>query len=261
MQMKVGIVILLLSLVTGLTAGADQTIKDVQQALKDQGFYFGQVTGETNADTTAAIRRYQIRNGLEVTGELNEETLRSIKSSSSTAPSPSVPAQAVVPSQPYTAPSASSPNRSESRDRSDQSPESDSETPVPAQPFVTRPSEPEQLPPERGEMAAPPENGLFAGTPYAGAPIEVQRRVIIDAQRMLAQRGLYRSEIDGIYGPALEFSLRAYQSRIGLPVTGKFDLETLAALRLLPGAHTPGFAPGPGRFPPGPPVRGEWVRP
>jgi peptidoglycan hydrolase-like protein with peptidoglycan-binding domain len=76
----------------------------------------------------------------------------------------------------------------------------------------------------------------------------------------LARRGLYRGQLDGIYGPNLEFSLRAYQSRIGLPVTGQLDLETLAAMELLPGAHTPVFAPR-RRVLPEPPVRGEWVRP
>jgi len=53
------------------------TIRSLQQTLKDQGFYYGTVTGDKSAETTAAIRRYQIRNGLQVTGELNEETLRS----------------------------------------------------------------------------------------------------------------------------------------------------------------------------------------
>jgi len=40
---------------------ADQTIQSVQQALTEQGFYYGNVTGEKSAETTAAIRRYQIR--------------------------------------------------------------------------------------------------------------------------------------------------------------------------------------------------------
>ena len=57
---------------------ADQITAAVQQALKEQGFYYGDVTGEKTADTTAAIRRYQIRNGLQVTGEIDAETLRSL---------------------------------------------------------------------------------------------------------------------------------------------------------------------------------------
>src|SRR6266699_3528016 len=76
---------------------ADQLVEHVQQALKDQGFYYGQITGETNTNLTAAIRRYQIRNGLQVSGELNSETLKSLGVSSSasgrlaakTTPSPS----------------------------------------------------------------------------------------------------------------------------------------------------------------------------
>ena len=54
---------------------ADQLVESVQQALKDEGFYYGEVNGEMNANLTAAIRRYQIRNGLQVSGELNDETL------------------------------------------------------------------------------------------------------------------------------------------------------------------------------------------
>src|ERR687887_2107270 len=57
---------------------ADQLVESVQQALKDEGFYYGEVNGDINANLTAAIRRYQIRNGLQVTGELNDETLRSL---------------------------------------------------------------------------------------------------------------------------------------------------------------------------------------
>src|SRR6201988_3889459 len=61
---------------------ADQAIRSLQQTLKDHGFYYGSVTGEKSTETSAAIRRYQIRNGLQVTGELNEETSRSLNSSS-----------------------------------------------------------------------------------------------------------------------------------------------------------------------------------
>ncbi|HEV3410068.1 MAG TPA: peptidoglycan-binding domain-containing protein, partial [Chthoniobacterales bacterium] len=42
-------------------AQSDPVIASVQEKLKDQGFYYGEVTGRKDADTTAAIRRYQIR--------------------------------------------------------------------------------------------------------------------------------------------------------------------------------------------------------
>src|SRR5438128_2621095 len=67
---------------------ADQTTQSVQQALKEQGFYYGNVTGDKSAETTAAIRRYQIRNGLQVTGEIDPETLRSLNVNSKSVSSP-----------------------------------------------------------------------------------------------------------------------------------------------------------------------------
>src|SRR5947207_11409217 len=71
------------------SARADQTVRSAQQALKDQGFYYGNVTGEKSAETTAAVRRYQIRNGLQVTGEINPETLGSLNlASNSTSSAP-----------------------------------------------------------------------------------------------------------------------------------------------------------------------------
>jgi peptidoglycan hydrolase-like protein with peptidoglycan-binding domain len=107
----------------------------------------------------------------------------------------------------------------------------------------------------------PSGHGMFAGTPYETAPIQIQRRIITDAQRILARRGLFKDAVDGAYGPSMEFSLRAYQSRVGLPTTGRLDLETLAALQLLPGAHAPVFTPRRAIGPADAPVRGEWVRP
>ena len=75
---KSGLIFLVLLLTGAGLVRADQTIVEVQQALKEQGFYYGDVTGTKTADTTAAIRRYQIRNGLQITGEIDAETLRSL---------------------------------------------------------------------------------------------------------------------------------------------------------------------------------------
>src|SRR6266699_3436686 len=101
---------------------ADETIQSVQQALTDQGFYYGNVTGEKSAETTAAVRRYQIRNGLQVTGELNSETLRSLNVSSNSASS-----RPVTPTNRVTPPTASRRNDG-SHAASDSSPRSFSES-------------------------------------------------------------------------------------------------------------------------------------
>jgi peptidoglycan hydrolase-like protein with peptidoglycan-binding domain len=222
---------------------ADQLVESVQQALKDEGFYYGEVNGDMNANLTAAIRRYQIRNGLQVNGELNDETLRSlgIKSSGSSRPTTRAASATPAPSEP---------------------PSDETETPSPAppvQPFNNG-SQGQQVFPSTPTGPASSPATVFADTPFAVAPPGVQRNVIVSAQITLARYGLYREQIDGIYGPAMELSLRAYQAQTRLPVTGRLDLETLAALRLLPGLRQQFYNPYRQRMrpPPGPPIRGQW---
>lgn len=250
--MRILIAILLLGSVASLRA--DDAVAKAQQTLKDQGFYYGEVTGEKNTDTSAAIRRYQIRNGLQVTGELNDETLQSLRSSSAAASAK--PAATPMP--------APSPMENDTSDLRQEAPH-DAVTPfsAPSQPDAAAPPNQPRPPSPNTGRVVPSGGGLFAGTPYETAPPEVQRKVVADAQKTLGRRGLYRGAVDGYYGADLEFSLRAYQSRVGLPTTGRLDLETLAALELLPGARVPILTPRRGFPPPGvePPVRGEWIRP
>jgi peptidoglycan hydrolase-like protein with peptidoglycan-binding domain len=242
MKAKIAALILFGSLTL---ARADQMIESVQQALKDQGFYYGEITGQMSSDLTAAIRRYQIRSGLQVNGQLNGETLQSLGINSSSAGRP-----AAKPASPN--PALPKPG--------EQSPiESANVTPPPVQPFANAPQDQQVYP--SNPVAPPASAGVLARTPFETAPPEMQRNVIVSAQIALARRGLYHEEVNGIYGPAMEFSLRAYQARTRLPVTGRLDLQTLAALHLLPRPREPFYDPSRRRWrpPPGPPVRGEWV--
>src|SRR5258705_6256671 len=228
-----------------MLARADQMIESVQQALKDQGFYYGEITGEANANLKAAIRRYQIRNGIQVNGELNSETLHSLGLDSS------------GPARPAAKTTSPSPGLPDLRDQA--SGEATGGTPPAVQPFGNAPQD-RQIYPSNPVMPGTPRGGVFAGTPYEAAPPDVQHNVVVSAQIALARRGLYRGEIDGVYGSGMELSLRAYQARTRLPVTGRLDLETLAALRLLPGPRQQFYNPYHHRMrpPPGPPIRGQW---
>lgn len=249
---------------TILIAQADQSIESAQQILKDQGFYYGELNGQKDTDTVAALRRYQIRNGLSVTGELDPATQQSLGMNAAASARPAA--------KPATTPEA------ETSDSQDQSPSPQTTTRVnPTQPrsYDTQPSRgPQDYPfapnpsrsapdyPYAGSTVPPAGVDVFANTPYQAAPPGEQRQVIVGAQVILMRGGYYRSGIDGIYGPGMEFSLRAYQSRIGLPVSGRLDMETLSALRLLPRQRAMEFGP-PRRVWPGrpiePPVRGEWI--
>jgi peptidoglycan hydrolase-like protein with peptidoglycan-binding domain len=235
---------------------ADDVVAEVQQALKDQGFYYGQINGDKNADTTAAIRRYQIRNGLQITGELDDATLKALRTVS---PSSSRPAVANAPATtPATAPSpAQTHDETAAATAAPQEPTGGPRESRLATGAIRREeSYPPNVPNAPGVASEPGD--LFADTPFANASAEQQHDVVASAQRTLAQRGLYHGQIDGVFASPLEFSLRAYQSRVGLPVTGRLDLETLAALKLLPGANAPVYRP---RRRVSPPLRGEWIRP
>ena len=253
--MKTAMTTLLVLLFFSGAVSADQTIEEVQRVLKDGGFYYGAITGEKNADTTAAIRRYQIRNGLAVSGDLDNDTLRAIKAT---------PQSSVRTERPASIPTPATANGSvatgEARDQHDDSARvRDRVEARNGQSFGSEGDRIQTVP--RKEEFAPSNDGVLMATPYEHAPPEVQQKVVADAQRILAHRGLFKSEIDGVYSAALQFSLRAYQSRVGLPASGRLDLETLAALELLPRVHTPVFNPGRPVGPVEPAVRGEWVRP
>ncbi|MEY2573512.1 MAG: N-acetylmuramoyl-L-alanine amidase [Verrucomicrobiota bacterium] len=200
-------------------AWADPAVESAQKKLKDDGFYYGEINGKKDADTTAAIRRYQIRNGLQINGELNPETLRSLglgsKSSSTPAPRP---AQTPRPTPPGFL----------------------EETPAPTVAPAPRRQPPLEPNDNDNEYAPEPPRprmesaNIFGGTPYEAAPPQVQQDIVARAQVVLMRQGYYREGIDGLFGPAMDFALRSYQARFGLRPSGRLDVETLASLNLLP---------------------------
>jgi peptidoglycan hydrolase-like protein with peptidoglycan-binding domain len=233
----------LLVLIAWSTALADPAVESAQQKLKEGGFYYGEINGKKDADTTAAIRRYQIRNGLQITGELNAETQRSLGLASKPAPT-QAPVQRPAPS-----PAPTPPGFLEEEDPAPRT------TPIPR----SAPAEENESDDEPEPQQPPPPSHvegsrLFQNTPYENAPPHVQQDVVSRAQLVLMRRGYYREGIDGLYGPALNFALRNYQARFGLEPSGRFDVETLGALGLLPEQQrTTGFRRFPRRFPP--PIR------
>ena len=234
-----GILVLAFFLAGSTILRADQITAAVQQALKDQGFYYGQVTGGKDTDTKAAIRRYQIRNGLQITGEIDAETLRSLGIG------PDAVRQAPQ-AQPRATPA-------------------EQEEEAPTQSAEVNPPSDYQPPngPAPGYAPAPRLNQseVFTGTPYEMAPPDLQRHVIVGAQALLTRYGLYRAGIDGEFGPATVAALRAFQVRARLAPDGRLNMPTLAALGLLPGQHRPGFIPPRAPFFGRPVYRGEWVPP
>ncbi|MDQ6622182.1 MAG: peptidoglycan-binding protein [Verrucomicrobiota bacterium] len=63
----------------GMTAArADENVRALQNKLKAGGYFFGKVNGTFEAETAAALTRYQIRNGLPISGRLDSETAQAL---------------------------------------------------------------------------------------------------------------------------------------------------------------------------------------
>jgi len=261
-----------LFLAMAITVHADDRTKNVQAQLKEQGFYYGEVDGKSSTELSAAVRRYQIRNGLEVTGDLSKETLDALGLGGAPAPAPESRREPVEvakkPSQPLQPQSQTPPapmpppavaqgkphppvnlrrydddvRESDRRALQDEPAAQTAPAVRPHGGFIPPPA-----PLDGGNAVAPISGGgaygdFFAGTPYSIAPKVVQESTMRRAQQILAERGFYRDALDGAPGPAMEEAVLSYQRSARLPLTGRLDLQTLAALRLLPG-RGPGNPP------------------
>jgi peptidoglycan hydrolase-like protein with peptidoglycan-binding domain len=231
--MKQTLLFLAITLCSLSFAQADETIRSLQQLLKDQGFYFGRVTGDKSGETTAAIRRYQIRNGLQVTGELNEETLRSVKPSSNSVATAPRPTSKVAVAQPNSVRLDASGHVSQSS----------------APPSFSQSDRPLQI------------NPSYSASFYQSPKIRVNRQLLADVQYQLMSRGYYRGRVDGRYGRQMAFALQAFQSSAGLSPTGRLDIQTVEALGS-PDTEIASSAPTPRGYETWSPVRkfknGKW---
>jgi len=213
---------------------ADEGLRDVQTELKARGFYFGEINGKESPETTAAIRRFQIRNCLEVTGKLNATTIdalgRTSKGNPTPAPAPATPSADPTPATPI--------------------------PPAPA-PVVTPPAPPAAKPttqPKPANTAAKalrlrlsskvantdPEEykTFFFGTPYANAPKQIQAETVRRAQDILVQGNFLRSAEGGVPDGTTADAVFAYQNERQLKRTGRLDNATLSALGLIPQAQS-----------------------
>jgi hypothetical protein len=60
------------------SVSADENVREVQEKLRDGGFYSGNIDGAYSSDLSAALTCYQIRNGLPITGQLDEDTSKEL---------------------------------------------------------------------------------------------------------------------------------------------------------------------------------------
>jgi hypothetical protein len=74
----VPLAIIIVLAVTG-SVSADENVREVQEKLRDGGFYSGQIDGAYSSELALALTRYQIRNGLPITGQLDVDTSKALR--------------------------------------------------------------------------------------------------------------------------------------------------------------------------------------
>jgi peptidoglycan hydrolase-like protein with peptidoglycan-binding domain len=231
---------------------ADATTRNVQQQLSELGFYYGEIDGEPGPETDAAIRRFQIRNGLSVTGTLTDETMEKLRSRTK-------------PNSPGAAPTKPRPAEPQTPPVNDSDREFLDNEPAPEAEDDQSPGWGEEMGPPGNEQwrggAPPPDlsgfDALFAGTPLVRARRELQRELLMRVQIELRNFRYYVGEIDGIPGRMTSRAIFEFQQDEGLNPTGRLDAPTLRAL----GVRPVGFNRARRRYvePPRAVFRGYWV--
>ena len=150
-------VTVLLAGMGSLSHAAEGPVASVQKSLKEQQFYFGEVNGNFDEETRAALKRFQIHDGLPVSGELDTATLQALQSrpAASDAAAPAAPA---APDEP--APERSVRGRARNLVQSDREflaqVEGGEDASTPPAPVAPTPPVPEPRGPEPVERTAPP---------------------------------------------------------------------------------------------------------
>ncbi len=226
-------------------ASADDRTRDAQGLLKAKGFFYGDITGSDTPEMEAAIRRFQIRSGIKVTGKLTPDTLAALglaeKKPVAIAPqsAPGAAADQQLNPPAPTKPPAAKPG--EPIQRAGVLPPEASRPPIPqpvAQKTVRfpKPFDPAVIEPP-SPLPAPVAGAfstMFRDTPYAAVPREVQMDIVRRAQSLMAARRFYRGPLNGVASPATSEAIFLFQDDAALRRTGRLDPDTLAEMKLLP---------------------------
>jgi peptidoglycan hydrolase-like protein with peptidoglycan-binding domain len=200
----------------GNLRGSDDFTRDLQSELKRRGYFYAEISGVLTPETATALKRFQIRFGLDATGAVTQETLEALglgtlnawRKSRRLDPHPAAPAS--VPGF------GGLPGR----------------VPRPANPVPK--AAPGTAEAERPQAAAF-YGRLLEGTPYSGAGLEVQRGVVFKALRILERGSFSDGPFNVMPGPGFMAALIGYQNQAGIRLTGRLDLATLCQrlIRLL----------------------------
>src|SRR2546430_8620435 len=83
----------MIGLALAVSVCADDNVRAVQEKLRDDGFYLGEIDGAYSSQLAAALTRYQVRKGLAVTGQLDGDTSNALGAKPAGGTRPAAPRQ------------------------------------------------------------------------------------------------------------------------------------------------------------------------
>jgi Putative peptidoglycan binding domain len=91
----------------------------------------------------------------------------------------------------------------------------------------------------QSSRASSPSQSYTAGPNYSQPgsmqTAELTPDMTRNVQQTLQQQGLYRGQVDGVWGPGTQGAVRGFQQQHNMNATGQLDQDTLAAMNLGPG--------------------------
>ena len=206
------------------------TVRDVQHTLKSRGLRVG-VDGIMGPRTQAAIRQFQKSENLEPTGQLNRQTLIAlgIQQPDVHAAEPRYSTEVIRSVQ------QTLNNRGFRVGTVDGVLNSSTRTALKSFQKSENLEETGQLNAQTlSALGIPPERPTIQASQ---SRIDRQHPnnwgvTVREVQRRLVSLGYYVGGVDGVLGPSTQAALNAFQRDQNLPITGRIDADTLAALQI-----------------------------
>lgn len=224
--------------------------KHLQQSLKDEGFYDGEVDGILGVRTQEALKKFQESKGMEASGKLDNQTASALGIEFSDIQ----PVRGTEPMEPTTSPT---PMMEEEESVEPQS-GTEGETEEVEEQSGTEAQAGESTSPVSGGETETQETEATSGETLGGEPamgaveeeeeiveteIEPQagydKETIRKVEQALKDKNLFDGKVDGVIDAKTTEAIRRFQTDNGMTVTGKLDTSLIQALGVSTGAVSP----------------------
>ena len=185
------------------TGSKGDDVRELQQLLKDLGYYTGKVDGDFGSGTEKAVKAFQSRNGLKADGVAGSQTMSKLRSADAKPAAVSNPISTVKPTNKPTAKPTAKPTKKPSR------------TPRPT--ATPRPT------PKPTATPNPDKLDYYLQDGSSG-------KRVTQLQERLISLGWLAGFADGKFDGATEAAVKAFQKKSGLWSDGVAGPDTLKAL-------------------------------